>query len=219
MRVSYKQVAERFGFVNADLVACSFGFPEADPFFKIRFYPLWEHPLYLKAQDEGTLWAFADCEEGERDVTIYPRGLIAVHVSKRSEVEDCWFESSGPRLWDYEPDGQIFVNEPVDMATVVKVVSDELGATAEDLRRVISTYNDPTERTPFSLCLPRSVLLATTAALDAASVKYHPSNIPAAQPLPIAFVIDDEDWIIAADFDVDFPEFEHRPEWFTPSLA
>ena len=33
----------------------------------------------------------------------------------------------------------------------------------------------------------------------------------------MAFIVDANNWIVADDFDVDFPEFEHRTEWFDAS--
>ena len=33
----------------------------------------------------------------------------------------------------------------------------------------------------------------------------------------VVFLIDDDDYIIADDFEVDVPEFIHEPEWFQPA--
>jgi hypothetical protein len=33
----------------------------------------------------------------------------------------------------------------------------------------------------------------------------------------VVFLIDDDDYIIADDFEVDVPEFNHEPDWFQPA--
>lgn len=37
--------------------------------------------------------------------------------------------------------------------------------------------------------------------------------------MPVLFLIDGHDYIIADDFEVDVPEFLHKPEWFRPRAA
>ncbi len=216
--VNFRDVADRFGHVDGEFVACSLGFPEDGPNYKLRFYPWWEHPLYLEALDINGPWAFADHEEGVREVTIYPRGLVAFAMSRCPEVSDCWFAETGPFLWSYEPEGQIFVNESVKLDELVSAVGKRLNVTTSDLRRIIEVPPGSSEEPPFSLRLPRSVLAAAMETLEDLGVGFHKAHVPDVEALPVAFVIDDDNWIIADDFEVDFPNFEHRPEWFDPAL-
>ncbi len=216
--VNFKQVADRFGHVDGTLVSASLGFPESQPYVTVRFYPWWEHPLYLEAREKDGPWAFADCEEGGRDVTIHPRDMVAFAMSRFAEPIECWFAESGPYVWPYEPDGEIFVNQPVDLDALTTAVAKRLDVQRSDARRIIDVPLSYAESPPFSLRLPQSVLIAAMEALDRLGVGYHKSFTPDGEPSPVAFVIDDETWIVAKDFDVDFPEFEHRPEWFDPSL-
>lgn len=37
---------------------------------------------------------------------------------------------------------------------------------------------------------------------------------PRFEPKLVLFIMDDDDFIVARDFEVDLPEFEHREEWF-----
>jgi hypothetical protein len=39
------------------------------------------------------------------------------------------------------------------------------------------------------------------------------ADTPAPEPLPVMLVIDGDDYLIAADLEVDVPEFEHHPDW------
>lgn len=214
---NFRKVADRFGHVDGDFVSSSLGFPESEPRFVLRFYPWWEHPDYLKARENDAPWAFADFEEGVREVAIYPRGLVAFAMSRYAQLTDCWFAESGPPIWPYEPDGQIFVNEPVDLDALAHAAAGHLDASVLEVRRAVDIPRSYAENPPFSLRLPRSVLIASMEALDGLGVGYHRTYAPKEGPLPVAFVIDDDNWIVAEDFDVDFPEFEHRAEWFDAS--
>ena len=52
--------------------------------------------------------------------------------------------------------------------------------------------------------------------LDEHGVLYVADTEPEAAEMPVLFLIDGDDYVIAKDFEVDVPEFEHRPEWFRP---
>lgn len=216
--VNYRKVADRFGHIDGELVGASLGIPESNPYLTVRFYPWWEHPQYLEARENNEPWAFADVEEGAREVTIHPRGLVAFAMSRYAEVTDCWFAQSGRYIWPYEPDGQIIVNQPVDLDALAAAVAETLDAPVSEVRRIVDVSPPYAEKPPFSLRLPRSVLVAAMEGLDDLGVGYHKSYVPDDEPLPVALVIDDDNWIVAEDFEVDFPDFEHRPEWFDASL-
>ena len=52
--------------------------------------------------------------------------------------------------------------------------------------------------------------------LDEYGIRYYVPYQPKLKDLPVLFVIDADDYIIAKDFEVDVPEFVHKPEWFQP---
>jgi hypothetical protein len=36
--------------------------------------------------------------------------------------------------------------------------------------------------------------------------------------VPVLFLIDDDDYIVADDFEIEVPDFEHLDAWFCPDL-
>lgn len=63
---------------------------------------------------------------------------------------------------------------------------------------------------------PASVVSAVHSVLDELGVDYLEQEplIPS-EPLPVMLLIDGEDYLIAEDFEVDVPEFEHNTDWVT----
>ncbi len=220
MRRNFREVRDRFTHIDAEFVACSLGFPEDRPFYRVRLYPWWEHPKLQEAVATDAPWGFTDYSDGMREVTVHPIDLVSFRISRAVEVTDWSFEETGPHVWDYEPDGQIFLNGDIDRDELVSEVQQRLDVDRLTVRRMIAAPDDAAWAPPFSLRLPRSVLLAAMAALDERHVAYHPAYVPPPpDDLPIAFVIDGTDVIIARDFEIDVPDFDHRPEWFQPPVA
>jgi hypothetical protein len=70
------------------------------------------------------------------------------------------------------------------------------------------------ERAPYTLGpFPRTVFRLIRDELLAMGVEVFVIHEPREQPLPKLLLIDEEDYIIAEDFQDDVPEFEHREEW------
>ena len=82
-----------------------------------------------------------------------------------------------------------------------------------------SHWGDPgfaeTGRGGFSLGrFPASVGAAVRSVLDGLGVGYLEQDLGvSSETLPVMLLIDGEDYLIADDFDVDVPDFEHSPEW------
>ena len=81
----------------------------------------------------------------------------------------------------------------------------------------IYSWVDPLQddRPPSCLgTLPMSLFRAAKAFLVRCGVDMFIPKEPTARELPSVLVIDGEDYIIASDFEVDVPQWEHRGEWF-----
>lgn len=79
-------------------------------------------------------------------------------------------------------------------------------------------YLDPRPRTPpFSLArLPWTLFQQVTKHLRSMGVDVFTARVPEAGSSPVMLAVDDNVIIVARDFYVEVPEFEHRPEWFAP---
>jgi hypothetical protein len=67
---------------------------------------------------------------------------------------------------------------------------------------------------------PVSVVGAVRSALDDLDVSYFGAPVEVSdRPLPVMLLIDDEDYLIAEDFDVDVPDFEHDSAWVSAAGA
>ncbi|HWD40842.1 MAG TPA: hypothetical protein VG944_18485 [Fimbriimonas sp.] len=222
-RVNFREVRDRFRHIDGEFVDCSLSLPEGEPFFRVRFYAWWEHPLFVESQKNGTGWGFSDYSDGFRVMTIYPVGLRQFDVSTEMDATDIAFLPSHPLLWEYENEGEIFCNVELSPLQAVQMVDEvsrkldwewqDIGSLADAVGR---TYRYGSAST-FSLGrFPRTVYHAVREYLDRQSIPYFTPGEPKSQSLPVIFLCD-ESKIIAEDFEVDVPDFEHRPEWFAPS--
>ena len=89
-------------------------------------------------------------------------------------------------------------------------------------RDVIYHYIDPIVkyRAPYSLgCFPTSLFRVVREVLLAMGARIFTSEHPIAdEEPPVLFLIDDHDHIVADDFELDVPDFEHDDSWFCPEL-
>ena len=223
-RVNYREIAERFTHIDADFVASEIGMPGNDGFFTVDIYPWWEHPLYREARATGTNWGFYATDDAYRPVTVYPKQIYQVRLTQMSAVKDWDFTQEHPLLWQYERSGKITCNSPVSLDQWMQI--------SGDILRKFTGYNRQVELSEYvslqtiyrwggsgSFALgdfPRPLFIAVRQALDEQGVRYFAGRDPESVELPVLFLIDGDDYIIAKDFEVDVPEFEHRPEWFQP---
>ena len=221
-RVNFREVRDRFTHIDAEFVSCTCTFGEGESSFVVRFYPWWEHPLLLQATREGQPWRFAGTLTGveEKEVTVFPQRPLSFNLSHASDVIDWAFLEEHPLLWEFEDRAHIFCNENVAMKELFKRLE------AEKLpfvtRSHLLEHLDPLRpcRAPFALQdLPRPLFLAVRRALDDMGVRVYVEGEPQKRDTPILFLIDDSDYIVAEDFELDVPEFEHKDEWFDPGPA
>ncbi len=71
---------------------------------------------------------------------------------------------------------------------------------------------------PFELgSFPASIFPLLHEELVAMGVALFAPTRPEPRPVPTALILDGSDFIIADDFEIELPEWEHRDEWFAPS--
>jgi hypothetical protein len=83
----------------------------------------------------------------------------------------------------------------------------------------LNQYLQPTKwSAPFSLgYFPFTLYNIVKEELQRADVRLHLARSPVKRNLPVVLLMDGDDYIVADDFEVDVPDFEHRPEWFAPT--
>jgi hypothetical protein len=114
--VNYRATLDRFGHIDAEFVRASASFaPDVGAAeVVVRFYPWWEHPLYIAARERGDTWGFSSYERGMRDVTVKAVRPFAARLASRQNVIDWNFSDSHPLLWSYSEHATIYVNAPFD---------------------------------------------------------------------------------------------------------
>ncbi len=224
-RVSWREITQRFSHIDARAVRCQLGLPSHDSFFTVAFYPWWEHPLYLKAREEGIKWSFSASPEGEAEVTVYPQNTRQFHISELGSVTEWVFTQQHPLLWQYEEQGKITCNSPLTLEQWIKIAAltqENLmghGRHADVAGYALKQVYQWGHTGSFWLgSFPYSLFQALLPVLDANGVRYFLPNAPKLTSVPVLFLIDGEDYIVADDFEVDVPEFIHSPEWFQPSV-
>ena len=223
-RVNYRDVKDRFTHINAPFVRCEFSLPDNDGFYAVSVYPWWEHPQYVEAKANKSNWGFDYGDEAYKTVTVYPMGLRQAHVSQLSEVTDWGFTQEHPLLWQYEESAQIVCNEPLSLERWMQIsqaAQKRLNGQIEQeyLAKYVSLemIHRWGGQGSFTLgSLPRPLFIAVKVALDEHKVSYFAPYVPELTELPVLFLIHENDYIIADDFEVDVPEFVHKPEWFRP---
>ncbi|KKM70600.1 hypothetical protein LCGC14_1439070 [marine sediment metagenome] len=220
-RMNFREIRDRFTHIDAKFVSCELGFGDVVPRYTVRFYPWWEHPTVVEALRTGKPWGLTDeCEvdvRDVRDVTVYPLGLAACKLSLCEEVVDWAFLESHPYLWPYEDSEQIFCNSdpPLDE------LFERIQARLQDVPRAeLYSYLDPLlpYKAPFCLgTFAFTLFNVVHGELEEMGVAVFVSRRPEPRPTPVLLLIDGDDYIIADDFELDVPHFQHNPEWFKPS--
>jgi hypothetical protein len=227
MRVNYRQVEDRFGHIDGQFVEArihllgrSNGEIEADEScITIEYYPWWEHPRVAAAIKAGASWRFVT-EPDRGRLTIYPLGIREVRLSAHPDCTDVGFTQKHKLLWDYEEKTILFCTGPFprDLWTpVVQTIAKELGRpfTVSDVTPYLRVK--PVERWgahgSFALGhFPTTLFHTVRRTLADRGIPTYAPCEPQEKPPPVLFALGD-DYIVADDFEVDMPEFEHRPEW------
>ena len=228
-RINWREAVKRFTHIDAELIGCEIGLPQHDGFFTVEFYPWWEHPLYLEAREAGANWGFTGTTDGQLPVTVYPEAVLKFQISRGYDLRDVvdWdFTQEHPLLWQFEGQGTVTCNQTLTLEQWMQIAAltknrltgynREADVAAYSVQRVYRFGHT----TSFSLGeFPATVFQALCWALDEQAVRYFVPYSPVppdAANLPILFLIERDDYIIARNFEVDVPKFVHKPEWFQP---
>lgn len=220
MRVNFREIVDRFAHIDGEIVCVESslrhdGGPSSARVV-LRFYPWWEHPLYREAIAAGTPWGFTSTDEGARDVTITAISPLRCDLRAVASATDIAFHCDHPTLWEFEDEAEVFCNSAFDPRQLLRALDDD-GPPGVTTRHLLD-YLDPLPRAPpFSLGrLPRTLFDHVTRHLQRMGVELFLPRAPVARPGLVLFAADDSIAIVARDFEVELPEFEHRPEWFAP---
>lgn len=220
-RYNFRDVKHRFSHIDGELRAVEARLCGAEDaaFVRItvRLYPWWEHPQYLAARSADEAWGFDYGAEAARDLVIEAINPYRCDARASEEAIDLSFAESAPELWPYESSGVIFCNSEVDEAALFRTILDRLHPSVDQL--VLARYlgGRVKARAPFSLGgLPYTLFHAAKESLDELGVRTFIPHAPAETSTPILLSIDDSVIVVAEDFFVEVPEFDHRPEWFSP---
>ena len=227
-RISWQDITKRFSHIDAEFVRCEIGLPDHDGFYIVELYPWWEHPLYLQAREKNQSWGFTGSSEGKQEVTVYPKGVIKFQISRvpayqLTDVVNWDFTQEHPLLWQYERQGAITCHSPLTVMRwmeIASLVQNKLSGYnhAEDISQyAIQQVYRFGHTASFSLGeFPKTLFEALRQVLDEQTIRYFVPAEPKAIELPVLFLIDGDDYIIAEDFEIEVPEFVHKPEWFQP---
>ncbi len=217
--MNYRATLERFGHIDAEFVRASASFtPEGGTAeVVVRFYPWWEHPHYVAARDRGDNWGFSSFEPGMREVTVRAVRPFAARLASRQNVIDWNFTESHPLLWSYSEQSTIYVNAPFDPEKLLD------GLLAMQLpyvsREDLLTYVYARDRRASSqgLTVPSQLHEPVLKVLEQLQAPVFAPRTPNAPGPFTVFLLDDGDYVIADDFEVEVPEFTHDPSWFQPA--
>jgi hypothetical protein len=219
-RAPYATIVDRFRHIDGslsrvelDLVPAA-GAPSAR--IGVRFYACWEHPAFLAARAAGAPWGFAFDEAAERELIIDAIEPRWAELGTDRSAIDMAFRTDAPCLWRFDATAAILCNTEVDTRALHTRLRarGEAGAAAA---RYVTPF--PAHRAPYALtALPASAYGLIHDELVAMGVEVFCPQVPAPRPPLVALLIGDLT-LIARDFVVDVPEFEHRAEWFAPPTA
>jgi len=214
----FADIQSRFTHIDAEFVSAEVrherGLREVS--LTVRFYPWWEHPSYIAARQAGQPWGFTDSVDGARDVTVRAVHPVAVKLSNHISAIDWALSADHPVLWGFDRDSTIYLNAPVVMCDLID------GLMARNMpfvsRRDLQRYLDPSAKPVPSraVVIPAALhgpVVEELARMEVPAFVPHP---PQPRPELLILLFDGEDYVVAGDFLIDVPEFEHRPEWFRP---
>lgn len=216
--VNFREIQNRFTHIDAEFISANaqFGRDGAEVTITVRFYPWWEHPLYVAAQQAGQQWGFQNTEKGARDVTVKAIRPVAVSLAPDSTVIDWAFCTDHPGLWDFSEQATIYVNGPFD----ARELAERLAARRMPFvrRDDLFRYLDPSWPRVSSrgVSVPAQLQKPVMEELAAMQVPVYAPRLASDPPELVLLLLDGREQVIAEDFVVDVPEFEHRPSWFRP---
>ncbi len=198
--------------IDADFTSCNLALNDQKSYYKVRFYPWWQHPKVIEASKSGRNdWQFTDIDSLKKDVIVYPQDLIEFKISSRTEVIEWYFTGNHPVLWQYEDEGEINCNSTFTYSEFIALFMNQknLGFAPKEILRYFGA-DLKTNSAPFTLPkLPLTLHNLALEILRKMGVQLFISRIPELKPLPEALIIDEDDYIVADAFTVEIPEWEH----------
>lgn len=216
-KVNFREIQDRFTHIDAELVRATstFGPGGGSVEIAVSLYPWWEHPLYLDARARGATWGFSyEPAEARKTVTVHAVRPTAARLSGIIDVVDWTFTESHPLLWDSEQEGSVVVNGDFDRNRLVEELL-ALSVPFADRDYVERMVGRSTWTAPFVMHLPSSWMQHAIDALGRLGVPTFAPYEAAKPKRAVCLLIDGIDFVMAEDFEVELPEFEHRPEWFS----
>jgi hypothetical protein len=141
---------------------------------------------------------------------------LVVRLSPRREIRDWRFEEQHPLLGDLAQRSTVYANTPFDRhALLGGLMALELPNVSE--HDLISHLDiPPSDTAPLGMTLPAQLHDPVLTVFRQLGVPVLSAGAPGSSASAVVFLIDDDDYIIARDFEVDVPDFVHEPEWFQP---
>ena len=216
--VNFREIQDRFTPIDAQFVAGNARFDEGthEVTVTLRFYPWWEHPLYVAARAAGEPRGFRDTNRGARDVTVRAIRPVGVHLTRTQEISEWAFSTEHPVLWDFCQHSVIYVNGAFDVRTLIdRLVARNMPFVQ---KHEIVRYLDPTWLPVPSrgVSLPTQLQRPVIEELGNMGLRTFVPEPPPSEPTLVAFLLDDRAYVVAEDFEVDVPDFTHDPAWFDP---
>ena len=217
--VRFSEVRDRFTHIDAELINVNVCFDgrERSASLTVRFYPWWEHPLCRTAIEAGDDWGFKFTGTPEREVTVRAVGPVAAKLRQSTRVIDWELIDDHPALWEFQQETKVFLNGPLVMNDLIeRMVARRIPYVG---RRELCAYLDPCAIPSVSsaVVVPDSLCTALLEELAQLGIPTFLPHQPVVEGGLQVLVLDGCDYLVAEDFLIDLPEFEHRPEWFHPA--
>jgi hypothetical protein len=167
-----------------------------------RYYELWGRLESVRFGADGDECVVRVHREPDEVLRIRAIGLVHATIDRQAGVAEIAISERGPMLWPFEPEGQVFVNSPLDVDAVIAHVAAGLHVDRAALGGLRGALGGTP---PFSLRVAMSLHLACVAAFDALGVAYHEALRPRSQRALVALALGDST-LIAHDFEIDLVE-------------
>ncbi len=223
--VNYREIEERFSHIDAEFVNAHVALPEREAHYSVRFYPWWEHPRYVEARVQGNPWRFQYDEGAKQLVTVIAQEVFEARLSQSAGTVTDWsFHDDHPLLWAHRQSHQILCTTALttqQTTAIIDLVRAEAGHHENPYRflnmpRDTATFYEWAASGAFVLGdFPVPLYHKVIAFLDQIGAEYlGQGQVALMIGGPVLFLVDDDDYIIAADFTLDVPEFVHQSKWF-----
>jgi hypothetical protein len=219
-RVSWREATDLFGHVDAKLISFKSDSTDDTAELSISYYPYWLHPQFHKQASAGNPFGAIDWDTARRIVTIIATGVQSISYLPSADVVDLTISDSHPALWAVEYPADLVSNAPLTVDRALQIADRARkrlnpGISLCEILDIERVWKHGASSS-FSLGrYSRSILYALKATFEEEGhpifLPWEPRNAPDA----LALVFDDSA-IVATSIEVDVPEFDHDPAWYSP---